>query len=69
VFVPGKSPAKMQFKILDIFFLEEFHIVHMDGKGGGVHVSLRVVNVTWIDLDSFAFIFHFMNQFCKYVGV
>jgi hypothetical protein len=25
------------------------------------HVSLRVVNVTWIDLDSLAFILHFLN--------
>jgi hypothetical protein len=29
----------------------------------GGHVSLRVVNVTWIDLDSLAFILHFLNQF------
>jgi hypothetical protein len=28
-----------------------------------VHVSLRVVNVTWINLDSLAFILHFLNQF------
>jgi hypothetical protein len=27
------------------------------------HVSLRVVNVTWIDWDSLAIIFHFLNQF------
>jgi hypothetical protein len=27
------------------------------------HVSLRVVNVTWIDLDPLAFILHFLNQF------
>jgi hypothetical protein len=26
------------------------------------HVSLRVVNVTWIDLDSSAFSLHFSNQ-------
>jgi hypothetical protein len=25
------------------------------------HVSLPVVNVTWIDLDPLAFIFHFLN--------
>jgi hypothetical protein len=31
--------------------------------GGGGHVSLRVVNITWIDLDSLAFILHFLNQF------
>jgi hypothetical protein len=28
----------------------------------GEQVSLRVENVTWIDLDSLAFIFHFLNQ-------
>jgi hypothetical protein len=28
----------------------------------GGHVSLRVANVTWIDLDSLAFILHFLNQ-------
>jgi hypothetical protein len=27
----------------------------------GGHVSLRVVNVTWIDLDLLAFILHFLN--------
>jgi hypothetical protein len=27
-----------------------------------VHVSLHVVNVTWIDLDSLVFILHFLNQ-------
>jgi hypothetical protein len=30
---------------------------------GGGHVSLRMVNVTWIDLDPLAFILHFLNQF------
>jgi hypothetical protein len=29
----------------------------------GGHISLRVVNVAWIDLDSLAFILHFLNQF------
>jgi hypothetical protein len=29
----------------------------------GEHVSLHVVNVTWIDLGSLAFILHFFNQF------
>jgi hypothetical protein len=29
----------------------------------GGHVSLRVVNVTWVDFDSLAFILHFLNQF------
>jgi hypothetical protein len=27
------------------------------------HVSLRVVNVTWIDLDSLVFILHYLNKF------
>jgi hypothetical protein len=27
------------------------------------HVSLLVVNVTWIDLDSLAFVLRFLNQF------
>jgi hypothetical protein len=29
----------------------------------GGHVSVCVVNVTWINLDSLAFILHFLNQF------
>jgi hypothetical protein len=29
----------------------------------GEHISPRVVNVTWIDLDSLAFILNFVNQF------
>jgi hypothetical protein len=37
------------------------HIVYMD-RGRG-HVSLRIVIVTWIDLNSLAFILHFLNQF------
>jgi hypothetical protein len=28
-----------------------------------VHVSLHIVNMTWIDLDPLAFILHFLNQF------
>jgi hypothetical protein len=31
--------------------------------GPGVHVSLHVVNVTWIGLAPLAFIFHPLNQF------
>jgi hypothetical protein len=31
-------------------------------RGGG-HVSLCVVNVTWIDLDSLTLILHVLNQF------
>jgi hypothetical protein len=29
----------------------------------GDHISVCVVNVTWMDLDPLAFIFHFLNQF------
>jgi hypothetical protein len=29
----------------------------------GGHVSLRVVNVTWIDFGSMAFILHVLNKF------
>jgi hypothetical protein len=29
----------------------------------GGHVSLRAVNVTWIDLDPLAYIPHLLNQF------
>jgi hypothetical protein len=62
VFVPGKSPVKVQPKILDIS-LVELHIAHMDrgGGGGGGPVSLLVLNVTWIDLDPLAFILHFFK--------
>jgi hypothetical protein len=59
VFVPSKSPVKRQPEILGIFCLEKLHIVYMD-RG---HVSFRVVNVTWIDLDPLAFVLHFLNQF------
>jgi hypothetical protein len=58
VSVPGKSPVKV-YKVLDIFLLGKLHIVYID-RGA---VSLRVVNVTWIDLDSLAFILHLLNQF------
>jgi hypothetical protein len=51
VFVSGKSPVKIFFLGRCILFI---------WIGG--HISLRVVNVTWIDLDSLAFILHFLNQ-------
>jgi hypothetical protein len=59
VFVPGKSPAKVQAEILDIFFLGNLYVVYMDWG----HVSLPVLNITWTNLDSLAFILHFLNQF------
>jgi hypothetical protein len=37
--------------------LGELHIVQT-----GKHVSFRVVNVMWIDLDALSFILHFLNQ-------
>jgi hypothetical protein len=55
VFVPGKFSVKVQPEILD--FLGELHVIYMDGRAG--HVSLRVVNVTWTDLDPLAFVLHF----------
>jgi hypothetical protein len=59
--VPGDLEDKQ--RLLDIIFSGELHIVHMDWGGGGGHISLRVVNVTWISLDSLAVILHFLNQF------
>jgi hypothetical protein len=59
VFVPGKSPVKVQPKMLDIFSVE-LHIVYVDR---GNNVFLCLVYVTWIKLDSLAFILHFLNQF------
>jgi hypothetical protein len=35
----------------------------MDRGGGGVHVSVRVVHVTWINFDPLTFILHSLNQF------
>jgi hypothetical protein len=66
VFVPGNSPVNVQPEILYIF-LWELHIVYMD-RGGG-HVSLRVVNMTFTDLDPSAFILHFLNHFWIRVAV
>jgi hypothetical protein len=57
--VPGKSPVKVQPKILDIFS-GELLTVYMDREG---HVSLHAMNVTWINLDSLAFILDFLSQF------
>jgi hypothetical protein len=49
VLVAGKSPAKVQPEILEIFFLGESHI------------SLHVVNVMFADLGPLAFILHFFK--------
>jgi hypothetical protein len=35
----------------------------MDWGGGGGHVSLHVVNVTWTEMDQLAFNLHSLNQF------
>jgi hypothetical protein len=57
-----QSCAKLSLgsEILDIFFREELHIVYMARWGWGWgHVSLHVVNVTWVNLDPLAFTLHF----------
>jgi hypothetical protein len=55
VFVPGKSPVEVQPEILDILFSRELYIVYLDWG----HISVHVVDVTWINLDPLAFILHF----------
>jgi hypothetical protein len=56
--VPSKSPVKVHPEIPDIF--GELHFVYMVPGGGG-HFPLRVVNVTWTDLDPLAFILHLLK--------
>jgi hypothetical protein len=51
VFAPGKSPVKVQPEALDISSL------------GEKHISLPVMNLTWTELHSFAFILHFFASF------
>jgi hypothetical protein len=55
VFVPGKSPVKVQPEVLDI--LAELHIVCMGG-GGGAHFK-SVGEFYWTELDPLPFILHF----------
>jgi hypothetical protein len=57
MFAPGKFPDKVQPEKLDISFLGDLYVFNMDGGGG--HVSLRALNVTWTDLCPLTFIFHF----------
>jgi hypothetical protein len=57
MFVPGKSPVKVQPEILDIFFLGSCTLFIWTG----VHISLCVVNVTRTDLDPLAFILNFFK--------
>jgi hypothetical protein len=59
VFVPVKSSVNVQPEILNIFFLGELHVVHMDQR----ERACRAVNVTWTDPDPSAFSLHFLNQF------
>jgi hypothetical protein len=40
VFVPGKSPVKVQPEILDSFFLGELRVVYMDWEGGGTFLFM-----------------------------
>jgi hypothetical protein len=58
VFVPGKSLVKVQPHIIDMSNLRKLYVVYMDWG----HISLRVVNVTGINLDPLAFILHFFNH-------
>jgi hypothetical protein len=57
-FAPGKSPVEVQPEILDIL-LRKVYTVYMDWG----RFSLRVVNVTWTDLHSLAFILHLLTIF------
>jgi hypothetical protein len=50
----------VQPEIFVNFFLGELHIVYMGCRG---HASFCVGNVTWFDLDTLAFILHFLNHF------
>jgi hypothetical protein len=67
VFVPGKSPVQAQSEILDILIFRKLKIVYAEWRGGG-RIPLRVVIVTWIDLDPFAFNLN-VNQFCIEAGL
>jgi hypothetical protein len=59
VFVPGKSPVKMQPKILDIFSLGELHIVYMDWKA-----RFSSCGECYMDqLGCVSFILNFLNHF------
>jgi hypothetical protein len=51
--------VKVQPETLDIVFLRalHMHIVFMDPRKGGGHVSLRAVNLSW----TVAFILYFLN--------
>jgi hypothetical protein len=51
VFAPGKSPVKVQPVVLHISSL------------GEMHISLRVMNLTWTDLHSLAFILDLLPVF------
>jgi hypothetical protein len=63
VFVAGKSPVKVYFKILDIIILGELHIAYMGL--GACFSSCSECYV--IDLDSLAFILHFYKLYCLHL--
>jgi hypothetical protein len=52
VFAPDKSPVEFHSEILDILLLRKVYAFYVDWGQS----SLRVVNVTWTDLDSLAFV-------------
>jgi hypothetical protein len=60
VFAPVQSPIEVLPEILGIFLMRKMYIIYMDlGQ-----ISLHVVNVTWTDMNSLAFINHFFKHFC-----
>jgi hypothetical protein len=59
MFVPGKSPVEVQSEIFDVLFLRELDVVYIDRSA----VVFRLVNVTWIDLDPLALVFHILSHF------
>jgi hypothetical protein len=57
---PSESPIKCspKIRVLDIFLGELELFIWIGG-----HICLRVVNVTWTELEPLAFILHLCNQF------
>jgi hypothetical protein len=58
MYMPGEAFVQMNSKIFDIFCLRERFIVDVDYGT----VSLRLGNMTWVDLDPFAFSRHRESQ-------
>jgi hypothetical protein len=58
-FAPSKSPVMVQPKVLHIFLLRKLYVAYLDCG----QASLRVMVVTWIDLNSLAFLLNLFNHF------